>query len=348
MRKNKLYFFIAILTIIFLFSFAALCNQCGTATEEEKLDVGEEEAAAEEEEAVVEEAAAEEEEVPAEEEEEEVPAEEEEEEEEAADEEKEAPTIKLETYEGPTPADGICCYRVKAIVTGKPAPTVEFSKDDSHGAWGSKKVQVNLNDPGEIYTLTATATNSEGSDTDSIELSWGCPEPEPEITEIDVPVVVSEGGYIEWGGIIMQPHDSMFAGDSVSDKYCRGFMSFDITGIAGATVTDVTLTLGPEQVWGDPTFLGSLWIDVVDWGAGPLVMADYNIGYVGIESFNDPDITCTHSKLKAELQKAIDDGKSRFRIRIRFTTQATDSDNQWDGWDYLINEAILKVAFTAE
>ncbi|GAG73049.1 unnamed protein product, partial [marine sediment metagenome] len=52
MRKNKLYFFIAILTIIFLFSFAALCNQCGTATEEEKLDVGEEEAAAEEEEAV--------------------------------------------------------------------------------------------------------------------------------------------------------------------------------------------------------------------------------------------------------------------------------------------------------
>ncbi|GAI67051.1 unnamed protein product, partial [marine sediment metagenome] len=162
-------------------------------------------------------------------------------------------------------------------------------------------------------------TNSVGSDTDSIELSWGCPEPEPEITEIDVPVVVSEGGYIEWGGIVMQPHDSMFAGDSVSDKYCRGFMSFDITGIAGATVTDVTLTLDPEQVRGDPTFLGSLWIDVVDWGAGPLVMADYNIGYVGIESFNDPDITCTHSKLKAELQKAIDDGKSRFQIRIRFT-----------------------------
>ncbi|GAI49644.1 unnamed protein product, partial [marine sediment metagenome] len=34
--------------------------------------------------------------------------------------------------------------------------------------------------------------------------------------------------------------------------------------------------------------------------------------------------------------------------RIRFTTQATDNDNQWDGWGYLMNEAILKVAFTAE
>jgi hypothetical protein len=29
MRKNKLYIVISILTIIFLFSFAALCNWCG-------------------------------------------------------------------------------------------------------------------------------------------------------------------------------------------------------------------------------------------------------------------------------------------------------------------------------
>ena len=102
-------------------------------------------------------------------------------EEEAVVEEKEAPTIELEIYEGPTPADGICYYRVKAVVTGKPGPDVDFSKDDSNGAWGTKKAQVNLNNPDETYTLTATATNSEGSDTDSIELSWGCELPELEI-----------------------------------------------------------------------------------------------------------------------------------------------------------------------
>ena len=42
MRKNKLYVILTVLTIIFLFSFAALCNQCG-APIEDKVGVGEEE-----------------------------------------------------------------------------------------------------------------------------------------------------------------------------------------------------------------------------------------------------------------------------------------------------------------
>ena len=58
-------------------------------------------------------------------------------------------------------------------MTGKPAPTVKFSKDDSGGVWGTKKVQVNIH-RGEPYTLTATAKNSEGEDTASLTLTWGC------------------------------------------------------------------------------------------------------------------------------------------------------------------------------
>ncbi len=279
---------------------------------------------------------------------EEVAEEEEETTEETAEEEEtagEAPTIALEIYEGPTPADGLCFYRVKATVTGSPSPTVTWSKDDSGGAWGTKKAQINLNNPGDTYTLTATATNSSGTDTASINLTWGCPEPE---TEADVPVVLTEGGYIVWGELVKYPHDSIFAGDSDTDKQCRGYMSFNIAGLAGATITEASLSMSPEQVWGDPTFLGSLWIDSVDWGADPLVMADFNIlPYVAIQSFNNPDINCTSANLKTELQKAINDGKSRFRIRIRYTTPATDSDHQWDGWDYLINEVVLHISYTS-
>lgn len=88
------------------------------------------------------------------------------------------PTIKLEIYEGPTYAEagGICYYRVEAVVTGNPTPTVEFSRDDSLGAWGSKKVQVNLYNPNETYTLSATAINSEGEAKGNIILRWGCEE----------------------------------------------------------------------------------------------------------------------------------------------------------------------------
>jgi hypothetical protein len=161
---------------------ATATNSAGTATASIELS-GEcgEEVAKEEEEA---EEAEEEEEEAEEEEAEEEGAEEEEEEEVAGT----APTISLEIYEGPTPADGLCYYRIKATVTGTPTPAVTWSKDDSHGAWGTKKAQVNLTSPGETYTLTATATNSEGEATDSITLNWGCPLPNnpPEISEITV------------------------------------------------------------------------------------------------------------------------------------------------------------------
>lgn len=48
MERNRFYILLTILTIVFLFSFAALCNQRAAAAEEEKTDVEEGEAAAEE------------------------------------------------------------------------------------------------------------------------------------------------------------------------------------------------------------------------------------------------------------------------------------------------------------
>lgn len=103
---------------------------------------------------------------------------------------KSVPAITLSVYEGPTysAADGVCFYRIEAIVTGNPAPTVAFSKDDSGGAWGSKKVQINLH-PGETYTLTATATNSEGSASASMNITYGCSEGanrEPVVSDISI------------------------------------------------------------------------------------------------------------------------------------------------------------------
>ena len=87
-----------------------------------------------------------------------------------------APTINLEIFEGPTysAGDDICYYRVKATVIGDPAPAVSFSKDDSGGAWGSLKTQINLTRNTLNYTLTATAKNSAGQAMDSITLNWGC------------------------------------------------------------------------------------------------------------------------------------------------------------------------------
>ena len=86
------------------------------------------------------------------------------------------PTIRLAIYEGPVYSefDDICYYRVEAIVTGDPEPTVSFSKDDSGGVWGPLKVQINLKRNSPSYTLTAIAKNSVGESFDSLNLYWGC------------------------------------------------------------------------------------------------------------------------------------------------------------------------------
>jgi hypothetical protein len=86
---------------------------------------------------------------------------------------KDFPTLKINIYEGPViiQDSDMCYYRVEAIVTGNPFPSVKFSKDDSNGAWGKYKAQVNLKN-GEIYNLTVSAINSAGVVTKHIVLTW--------------------------------------------------------------------------------------------------------------------------------------------------------------------------------
>ena len=86
---------------------------------------------------------------------------------------KNLPTLKIIVYEGPViiQDSDICYYRIEAIVTGNPAPIIKFSKDDSGGAWGKNKAQVNLKN-GESYDLVVTAVNSVGAVTKHIVLTW--------------------------------------------------------------------------------------------------------------------------------------------------------------------------------
>lgn len=165
MKKFKLYSIISVLITIIFFGTASICNQCGvTNTTEGNITAARENSAMEtvaETTAIKETTTGTTAGTTAKE----------------TEGESKAPTIKLKIYEGPTAAGNICYYRVKATVTGNPAPTIDFSKDDSNGAWGKYISQVNLTDSNQSYTLSATATNSAGSDTDTITITWGCETP---------------------------------------------------------------------------------------------------------------------------------------------------------------------------
>jgi hypothetical protein len=354
MKKNKLYSILAILSTIFLLSFAAICNQCGTAAAEEEESVEEEETAEEEEEAeeeeMAEEETAEEEEVVAEEEEEEAG-------------EKEEPTISISIYEGPTysAADGVCYYRVKANVTGSPSPDVEWNRDDSDGAWGTKKAQVNLEDPGDTFTLTATATNSEGSDTDSIELSWGCEEEvaeEPEIVEEDAHINadIALSGWIRVDVLAYQGAELVYVGDSSENKYCKTYLSFDI-GALGAlsnvTITEATVAIpldSVEPVHNHPELAGSeVNIKVFYYGDA----LDLGDGAVGGETVKTIGATSTltsfnfsSTKLKEELQKAVDINRHWFQLKLGLN--GISADGIGDYYKLHTSTAVLHITYEYE
>ncbi|MHB1377941.1 MAG: hypothetical protein ACYCXB_11085, partial [Candidatus Humimicrobiaceae bacterium] len=65
------------------------------------------------------------------------------------------PQLSLEVIEGPVILEdsSLCYYRIKATVKGSPRPKINFSKDDSGGAWGENIDQINL-EPDETYELT--------------------------------------------------------------------------------------------------------------------------------------------------------------------------------------------------
>jgi len=82
------------------------------------------------------------------------------------------PTLELIVYEGPIMVhEDLCYYRVEAIVSGNPHPIIKFSKDDSNGAWGENKAQINLKN-GESYDLIVTASNSIGEVVEHMLFTW--------------------------------------------------------------------------------------------------------------------------------------------------------------------------------
>jgi len=352
-----------------------------------------------------------------------------------------APTIELEVYEGPTLSGNTCYYRVEAKVTGNPTPEVKFSKDDSNGAFGEFKAQINLNDPADTYNLTATATNSKDSDTASKTFDWGCPveennEPEIinimyqsignfyagqvftisvtasdpdgdtlnyswsvsggsivadantksmkwktpqtegtyevtvtvddgrggtatetesikiyELFEMDVPKIESEGGTVELNGRIWPGWSLFYAGDTDTNKPCKGFISFDILSLRDVSIEVISLDMNVHYIYGNPLgFANELALNVIEWGNRELEVDDFWITGEHIGNYSDPNIIISPESLDVSvigslLQQAIDAEKLRFQFSIHFTGDSSDDNSDWDGWKYLQSDVDLSIYY---
>jgi len=339
MKRNKFYIFLIILTVIALFSFAAVCNQC-TADTGDKIDVDENDADDDDD------AASNNNDDDADDD----SGSDDDADDDDDDADKEAPTITLEVYEGPlySADDDVCYWRVKAIVDGNPNPTVSWSKDNSDGSFGNKKAQVNL-DRGESYTLKATATNSEGSVEETILLEWGCddpdpdpepdPDPDPEIVtgEKDITASTPDSGYIAQSFGATMGTGEVFVGDTNMNTITKGYLSFDIvelSDIANITLTAVSMRIPIAEVGSEP-WAGADTIDikVFYYGTELDIPEDFEIGGELVKTFDLNDsldnLSFGNNTLKSELQDAVDSGKSRFQFKLGLNNKSSNGIGDW-------------------
>ena len=337
MKKNKISILIALLTVVIFFSVAAICNQCGitpTTTTTEKVDVGETTAA--ETTAAGETTAAEttaaktyaaettaKTTVPTE------------------PEVKEVPTISLAIYEGPTTVSSdVCYYRVAAIVTGKPAPTISWSKDDSGSAWGKDKAQVNISKSSPNYTLTATATNSAGVASDSIDLTWG---PLP----VEKTIVLST--YI-LGTISPTLQNTVFVslGNSPAGEDWRGRFAFDVSPVAGKEIVDAELKLADPDITAIPcTGKGDIVIMYNDFLPG-ITASDYGLPAIALagQFTNDVNpLVVSNDLLKTKIAERALTSAPFLQFGIGYFIMGPGTSLPGQGRGYYANDITLTIVY---
>jgi hypothetical protein len=171
------------------------------------------------------------------------------------------------------------------------------------------------------------------------------------------PVIAETGYIVKETSVFMLPTTALggriFAGDSPGNKGCRAYMSFDINSLAGANVQSVELRLSEPGSIANPASLNVLWVGVVEYGSRPLELSDYNLSGVGIQNFNNYDITLysqiggPNPLLAQELQKKIDKKSGRSPKFGQCTLPLmTNNNSQFDGVDFKKGMMTLKVVYS--
>ncbi len=167
------------------------------------------------------------------------------------------------------------------------------------------------------------------------------------------PVEEGESGWIIENESIIPT--ATYAGDNVKNKMVRGFVSIDISEMAGKTVGKAVLRmkLRPDKEFGNPSAIGGLRLVASRWGPRKLILDDYNCpGSVfydapiyNINISSGPDSEGMDRLLAKELQSCIDDGLNRFQFRLLFAKNVSNNNNKPDGVQYEFEDITLYVEY---
>jgi hypothetical protein len=154
--------------------------------------------------------------------------------------------------------------------------------------------------------------------------------------------ISGESGTVYEPGAKLDPSNAIAAGDTNDNVLARGFLSFDISSLAGKTITGATLDLHSCTKTLNPfTNLGGIWVSELQY-ALPLDQTDFDVSGTGIILLSAiPD---NPLDMKAYLQTRTNEGRARFQIRLH-SAAGSNRDGQADLMSCSPGQVVLRVSY---
>jgi hypothetical protein len=244
---------------------------------------------------------------------------------------------------------------ITATATDADGDPLDFDSTVSSGGIGAESnpdpnsYRFTYTAPGTagVYTIHISVEDGRGgTDTADKDITVAVP-----VHEVTFSVVVNETGYIDTAGNVFNTATSYaYAGNDTANRACRGYISFDISSLAGKHIEEATLTLSPIHAWGDHSNLGNLALGTISYGVGPLVGGDYGLASSVLNAYSAAavgNITISSDELVSRLQTLVSASNPRIQFRLHWDSELLwPANGAWDGVGWAQSSCSLTVRYT--
>jgi len=149
----------------------------------------------------------------------------------------------------------------------------------------------------------------------------------PAIAQVVLNAVGGESGTIYEPAAGQGIPSTILAGDTSANFIARGYMSFDISSLAGKTITSASLNLSScSQAQNPFASLSGIWVGELQYPL-PLDQSDYDLAGTGVQLLNS--MPGSSIDVKSFVQARLTEGKARIQIRLH-PAGPSDGDGQAD------------------
>ena len=167
----------------------------------------------------------------------------------------------------------------------------------------------------------------------------------PPTAQLTLNAVPGESGTVYEAAASLAVANTIRAGDTAANFIARGYMSFDISSLAGKTIRSATLDLSTCTQTQNPftSSLAGIWISDLQYPL-PLDQSDYDLTGTAIQSQPLNALPTSPIDVKSFLQSRINEGRARFQLRLH-PAGPSDGDGQADDITCNPGSLTLKIAY---